>query len=130
MPGFLDRCAPSFEAEYLRYLDMDLFGKILFKNLATNVLGILEANLDIPIGKFGDGPDRSRFRGDARVRDGEGDWLTCELKCSRFNVVNRYRGGTQRAWVVSNTKLLRPDVVFDIAVIFGLRLPNLGDAGY
>ena len=46
MPGFLDRCAPSFEAEYLRYLDMDLFGKILFKNLATNVLGILEANLD------------------------------------------------------------------------------------
>ena len=54
MSGFLDKGAPSTEAEYIRYLEGDIFGKIIFKNFALNILKIPERDVKIPIGKWGD----------------------------------------------------------------------------
>src|SRR5882724_7432607 len=49
MEWLLDPTAPSISAEYGRYLDGDFLGKILFKNVAENILGISMAGGDITI---------------------------------------------------------------------------------
>jgi hypothetical protein len=54
MSGFLDEFAASIEAEYTRYLDPDLLGKIVFKKFALNVLGIEKDSIKIPLSRHGD----------------------------------------------------------------------------
>jgi hypothetical protein len=54
MAGFLDPRAPSIEAEYARYLDADILGKIVFKNFLIHRAGAAQAPLHIPLGRYGD----------------------------------------------------------------------------
>jgi hypothetical protein len=54
MPGFLDPNAVSVEAEYTRYLDADVLGKIVLKNFAINVLGLDARDIRIPVSRHGD----------------------------------------------------------------------------
>jgi hypothetical protein len=50
MQGFLDPSAPSILAEYSRYLDSDILGKILFRNFFLNVLKFRENEIYVPLG--------------------------------------------------------------------------------
>ncbi len=97
MAGFLlDASAPSREAEYVRYLEGDIFGKILFRNFAINVFGLKEEQIDIPIGKWGDiGVDAPHA--DARVKIGD-RWLDVEIKFSRINIANKTNGHVKHNW--------------------------------
>jgi hypothetical protein len=52
MSGFLDPNAPSIEAEYPRYINGDIRGKILFKNFLLHRIGISPENIYIPLGRY------------------------------------------------------------------------------
>jgi hypothetical protein len=49
MGGFLDPNAVSTEAEYTRYLDPDVLGKIILKNFAVNVLAAAGRVFDLSV---------------------------------------------------------------------------------
>ena len=89
MPGFLDPLAVSLEAEYTRYLDPDILGKIVLKNFAINVLGIDEKNIRIPVSRHGDLGNYKDFS-DAGIRIGSRTY-SVETKCSRHTVSKRSR---------------------------------------
>ena len=89
MPGFLDKSAVSVEAEYTRYLDPDILGKIVLKNFAMNVLGIDERHIRIPISRQGDLGNYKDFC-DAGIRVGSRTY-SVETKCSRHNVAKKSR---------------------------------------
>jgi hypothetical protein len=89
VPGFLDPNAVSIEAEYTRYLDPDILGKIVLKNFAINVLGLEPRHIRIPVSRHGDVGNYKDLC-DAGIRIGNRTY-SVETKCSRHTVAKRSR---------------------------------------
>jgi hypothetical protein len=89
MSGFLDPNAVSVEAEYTRYLDADILGKIVLKNFAINVLGLQFRDICIPVSRHGDVGNYKDFC-DAGIRI-RGRTYSVETKCSRHIVAKKTR---------------------------------------
>jgi len=68
VPGFLDNQAPTPESEYVRFLEGDIFGKMLLKSYFLRVVGLNENDIRIPIGKWGDMNADDHGAADASVR--------------------------------------------------------------
>ena len=138
MTGFLDRHAPNIPAEYSRYLDGDILGKILAKNLLLNVLGYSDDRIFIPLGRYGNAdvkyatPDKVLHDpGDGHVMH-EDRKVTFEIKCARINIANRSRGSTQENWAFSNVRTTpkRVPKKYDVLIAVGLRTLGLEDERY
>jgi hypothetical protein len=131
MPGFLDPRAPSIEAEYTRYLDNDILGKILFKNLCRNVLRFPDDELYVPLGKWGDIGGRLVPKADAVIEQA-GRRLEIEVKCAKVNIANRYAGRTRKTWSFGRflTTPAGQRREFDIAVGIGVMLLGLEEPRY
>ena len=123
MSGFLDKDAPNIEAEYLRYLDRDILGKLLFKNFRLNVIGLSESDLRIPIGRH-TSYDGRKFLGDAEVRIHE-RWGSVEIKCAYIGVKESDSRKTPlRYWSFGrllNTVKKRPKIPFELAFCIGIQ---------
>lgn len=131
MPGFLDRQAPSPEAEYVRFLEGDVFGKLILKSYLVRVIGIDESNIRIPIGKWGDMDAESHGVADASVFI-EGSWLTIEVKLARLNIANKTKGQTQTNWAFNNI-LRSPSKAtkaYDILFAVGVNVLGFENPGY
>lgn len=89
MPGFLDPNAVSIEAEYTRYLDSDILGKIVLKNFAINVLGLDSRDIRAPVSRHGDVGNYKDFC-DAGIRI-HGRTYSIETKCSRHILAKKTR---------------------------------------
>lgn len=130
MAGFLDPKAPSVEAEYVRYLEGDIFGKILFQNFAMNIWSLKSNQIKIPIGRYGDIGADATPRADALVLVGK-KWLDVEIKFCRINIANKTRGDTEHNWAFTHI-LKTPakeekkfDILFAVgAEILGLEHPD------
>src|SRR5881394_913143 len=96
MAGFLDPEAPSIRAEYFRYIEKDILGKILFKNFFLNVLNFREEAIYIPLGRS---PryDERKIIGDAQVLV-EGQWLDAEIKCAYMRITHYRRRNPLMTW--------------------------------
>jgi len=138
MGGFLDTKAPSIEAEYGRYIDGDLLGKIIAKNFFLNRIGVAPEDLYIPVGRYGDAerkyrsPDKVRKdAGDGHLRIGP-DRLTFEIKCARINIANRHLGQAEENWAFTNVKTSPGKVpkAYDVLIAIGIRTLGLEDARY
>ena len=105
MPGFIDRSAPSVLAEYSRYIDGDMLGKLLAKNLLVNRLGFLDDAVEMQLARHGDAS--TRYEKGSSVRETLTDGyvqtdrgrISLEIKCARVNLSNRMRGLESRNWV-------------------------------
>jgi len=131
MPGYLDKSAPSIEAEMSRYIDGDIVGKMVFKNLCLNVLGLQPWDLRIPLGRHGDLVDGRAVKTDALIEKTDVR-RKIEIKFSRTVIPNRGLGNTRKGWAFSRL-LTSPDKKrkrYDIAVCVGLALPGLEDSEY
>lgn len=131
MPGFLDPNAVSIEAEYTRYLDPDILGKIVFKNFALNVLGLDARNIRIPVSRHGDVGNYKDLC-DAGVRIGA-RMYSVETKCSRHTVAKKTRlVDPSPRWNFS--KLLRSarsgneKSEFEILFAVGINTPGFEDS--
>ncbi|MEG7362321.1 hypothetical protein [Pseudomonas citronellolis] len=138
MSGFLDKTAPSIEIEYSRYLDGDILGKIIAKNLLTNILGYQASQLYIPVGRFGDAETKysnpaltSYDVGDGYVETMNGR-KTIEIKCARINVANRYKGHLNENWAFTNILKTpqKKDRKYDILIAIGIRSLGLESEYY
>jgi hypothetical protein len=131
VPGFLDPDAASIEAEYTRYLDPDILGKIVFKNFAINVLGLDRKHIRIPVSRHGDVGNYKDLC-DAGIRIGPRIY-TIETKCSRQTVAKKTRlTDPSPRWNFS--KLLRSarsgqdKSDFEILFAVGINSPGLEDS--
>jgi hypothetical protein len=131
MPGFLDPNALSIEAEYTRYLDPDILGKIVLKNFAINVLGLEPKHVRIPVSRHGDVGNYKDLC-DAGIRIGPRIY-TVETKCSRQTVAKKTRLlDPSPRWNFS--KLLRSarsgndKADFEILFAVGINSPGLEDS--
>lgn len=132
MAGFLDAGAPNLTAEYGRYIDGDILGKMLFKSFLVNIIGLNESQVYVPVGRYGDVKGRSSLRADAQV-DVDKERLDVELKCARVNIANRTRGDTQPNWAFGKL-LATPQGInrqsYDFAFAVGVLALGLEDPGY
>lgn len=131
MAGVLDRNAPSIEAEYARYIDGDVLGKILFKNFWLNKVGGSEEDIRFPVGRFGDVGLDVIFSADAQVKV-DGRWRDVEIKLARVNIANRTLGQVAENWGFAKL-LLTPSKKrkkYDILFAVGVRLPGLENPEY
>lgn len=133
MPGFLDKQAPSPEAEYVRFLEGDVFGKLILKSYLLRVIGLNESDIQIPIGKWGDMDSESHGLADASVRIHD-RWLAVEVKLARLNIANKTKGQTEPNWAFNN--ILRSpskaakeyDILFAVGVnVLGFENPSYWD---
>ena len=85
----LDPNAVSLEAEYTRYIDSDILGKIVLKNFAVNVLGLPARKIRVPISRQGDIGNYKDFT-DVGITIGNRTY-NVEAKCSRHIVARRTR---------------------------------------
>jgi hypothetical protein len=132
MSGFLDLYAVSIKAEYTRYLDADLLGKIVFKNFALNVLGIKEEAIRIPLSRQGDlGPYKDLS--DAGIRF-ENRSYSIETKISRWCVQKRNKIDPIPRWAFSGLKHSAKGTErgqYDLVFGVGINAPGLEDSlGY
>jgi hypothetical protein len=132
VPGFLDPHAVSTEAEYTRYLDPDILGKIVLKNFALNVLNLDSKRVRIPLSRLGD-LGTYKDSSDAGVRFAN-RWYNVETKCSRWVVALRCKADPTPRWIFSGltrsqkgTERCEYDLVFAV----GINAPGLEDSlGY
>jgi len=127
MQGILDKFPVySIQAEYTRYLDADLLGKIVFQNFALNVLGIERKSIEIPQSRRG---DLGSF--DAGIIF-ENRLYRTETKISRWIVQKRNKINPIPRWAFSGlkhsankrTKRVNYDLVFAV----GINAPGLEDS--
>jgi len=131
VPGFLDKQAPSPEAEYVRFLEGDVFGKLILKSYLLRVIGINESDIRIPIGKWGDMNAESHGLADAAVCI-KGRWLAVEVKVARLNIANKTKGQTQTDWAFNNI-LRSPSKAtkaYDILFAVGVNVLGFENPGY
>jgi len=129
MSGFLDEFAVSIQAEYTRYLDADLLGKIVFQNFALNVLGIERESIEIPQSRRG---DLGSF--DAGIIF-ENRLYRAETKMSRWIIQKRNKINPIPRWSFSglkhsaNKRTKRGN--YDLVFAVGVDAPGLEDSvGY
>src|SRR5207244_270736 len=94
--------AVSIKAEYTRYLDADLLGKILFKNFCLNVLGVKEESVKIALSRHGD-LGTHKDPSDAEIRF-ENHSYVVETKISRWQIQKRNRINPIPRWSFSGLK--------------------------
>jgi hypothetical protein len=132
MSGFLDPYAVSIKAEYTRYLDADLLGKIVFKNFARNVLGIKEESIRIPLSRRGD-LGTYKDSADAGIRF-ENRSYSVETKISRWCVQKRNKIDPIPRWAFSGLKHSAKGTErgqYDLVFAVGINAPGLEDSiGY
>lgn len=131
MPGFLDDQAPSPEAEYVRFLEGDVFGKMLLKSYLLRVIGLNESDIRIPIGKWGDMNAESHGAADASVRI-NGQWLSVEVKLARLNIANKTLGQTKTNWAFNNIlhSPSKATKTYDILFAVGVNVLGFENPGY
>jgi hypothetical protein len=138
MTTVLDPRAPSAAAEYARYIDGDLLGKIVTRNLLINVLQYPADKIYTPIGRYGDAA--TKYVGPAEVVNDPGDGhvdtphgrVTFEIKIGRINMGNRKTWKLAENWAFVNilhTPAKMPKA-YDILIAIGLRLLGLEDENY
>jgi hypothetical protein len=132
MSGFLDSYAVSIKAEYTRYLDADILGKIVFKNFALNVLGIEEESIRIPLSRRGD-LGTYKDSADAGIRF-ENRSYSVETKISRWIVQKRNKIDPIPRWSFSGLKHSAKGTErgqYDLVFAVGINAPGLEDSiGY
>ena len=131
MSGFLDLNAPSIIAEYSRYLDSDILGKIIFKNFFLNVLRFREEEIYLPLGRS---PryDERKLCGDAQVLF-RGRWLNVEIKTSHVVIVHPNSSRPLKCWSFSRmlyTSHKKEKSPYDFAFAVGIHSRGLGDPKY
>ena len=131
MAGFLDRDAPSVDAEYFRYVEKDILGKILFKNFFVNVLNFADEALYIPLGRS---PryDERKIPGDAQVLVQE-RWLNVEIKCAYKRITHPARRNPLKTWGFARllrTAKKKSKSPCDLVFAVGLKPGCLGDPSY
>lgn len=137
MPGFLDQSAPSPEAEYSRYLDGDILGKLIAKNFLMNRVGYSANDIYIPVGRYGDADIKfgsgaiTRDPGDGHIQTPSGK-ITFEIKCARINIANRHAGQTAENWAFTNIRLSPAKVhkKYDILIAIGVLVRGMEDSSY
>ena len=138
MPGFLDPAAPSIAAEYARYIDGDLLGKVITRNFLVNRLGFSHTDVYTPIGRYGDAmvkyatPGKvAHDAGDGHVDTDDGR-VTFEIKFARINIANRARGSSSENWAFAKL-LTSPGKVpktYDLLIAIGILTLGLEDERY
>lgn len=134
MPGLIDKFAPDVASEYLRFLDLDILGKMLFKNFLIHRIGLAETDIYVPRSRSsrGDIEHEERLPADARITTAQGH-LNVEVKAARINVANRSRDVPNENFQfvgcleTRDTKSTRE---FDLMVAICVRVPGLEDPGY
>lgn len=138
MTGFLDKNAPSIAAEYGRYVDGDILGKLIAKNFLLNRLGFKENQVYVPVGRYGDAVQKYKVKeqvnhdvGDGHVKS-DGGRITFEVKCARINIANQYKGQAAENWAFSNVKTSpsKAPKAYDVLIAIGVRTLGLEDARY
>lgn len=138
MTGFLDPSAPSIPAEYARYIDGDLMGKLIARNFLVNRLGFVPSAVFTPLGRYGDANIKYAKAGAITHDPGDGHvWIgqrrvTFEIKCARINIANRARGYTNENWAFVNL-LHSPRKAaksYDVLVAIGVLTLGLEDERY
>jgi hypothetical protein len=137
MAEILDRHAPSEAAEYARYLDGDLIGKILARNFLVNRLGYTPESIFTPLGRYGDARVKysasgvTHDPGDGHIEI-DGKRLTFEVKFARVNIANRARGETAKNWAFVNLKHSpgKAEKRYDILIAIGSLTLGLEDENY
>lgn len=138
MVGFLDKNAPSPEAEYSRYLDGDILGKILAKNFMINRAGYRFENIFVPVGRYGDAETKYLDSNQVVVDPGDGyieteiGKVTFEIKCARINIANRDKGRVAENWAFNNilTSPGKTKKKYDLLIAIGVDLLGLENAKY
>ncbi|MNB92436.1 hypothetical protein D3C75_395390 [compost metagenome] len=138
MAGFLDKNAPSEEAEYSRYFDGDILGKIITKNFLMNCVGYTADEIFVPVGRYGDANTKySNINqicldpGDGHIKTQSGN-LTFEIKCARINIANRHAGKSAENWAFSNIRRTpkKSEKKYDLLIAVGMNLLGLEDQNY
>lgn len=138
MAGFLDKNAPSPEAEYSRYLDGDILGKMLAKNFLVNRIGYPVEKIAIPLGRYGDSASKYSDLNSIVVDPGDGyietemGFFSFEIKCARINIANRHKSQVAENWAFNNI-LKSPAKAakkFDILIAIGVQVLGLEDERY
>lgn len=138
MTGFLDKSAPSVEAEYSRYLDGDILGKLITKNFLINRIGYSEDNVILPVGRYGDAEAKYDTNGIVEQDPGDGylieanHKITFEIKCARINIANRYLGQEAENWGFTNIlkSPSKAEKKYDILIAIGVLVLGLEDMRY
>jgi hypothetical protein len=135
MNSALDPNSPSIAAEYARYLDGDILGKIITRNFLLNLVGLKQAAIFIPVGRYGNAREKyleggvvQNDPGDGHV-DIQGRRVTFEIKLARINMGNRKTGSLAENWAFVNilhTPAKAPKS-YDILIAIGLRTLGLED---
>lgn len=132
--GFLDRSAPDITAEYSRYIDGDVLGKLIVRNLLVNRLGHPPEKVFTPVGRYGDAKVKYAKAGAVVHDPGDGHVevsgkrVTFEVKCARINMANRFRGdASSENWAFTNL-LASPGKklkTYDVLIAVGVRVLGL-----
>lgn len=140
MAGFLDRSAPDVDAEYSRYIDGDVLGKLIVRNLLVNQLGYPAEEVFTPVGRYGDAKVKYATTGEVNHDPGDGHVqvngrrVTFEVKCARINMANRYRGDAASSENWAFTNLLsspgRKPKSYDVLIAVGVRVLGLEHEHY
>jgi hypothetical protein len=138
MPRILDPLAPSVSAEYARYIDGDLMGKLLTRNFLVNRLGYKPENVITPIGRYGDARVKyitpgvvNHDPGDGHIEI-DGNLITFEVKFARVNIANRSLGQFAKNWAFVNLKNSpgKARKKYDILIAIGVLTLGLEDENY
>jgi hypothetical protein len=138
MSGFLDATAPSIEAEYGRYTDGDLLGKLITRNLLINRLEYGPEAVYIPVGRYGDATKMYAVPGTVAQDPGdghveiEGQQITFEVKCARLNIANRSAGQTAENWAFVNVQHSpgKAEKSYHVLIAIGVYALGLEDGRY
>lgn len=128
MPGFLDSHAPSIKAEYTRFLNPDILGKIILKNFALNVLGLPADYIRTPLSRHGDlGTYKDSVDANIRFKN---RWYEVETKFSHHVVAKRCKTRPYPRWLFSRAlRSGRKDGnPYDLLFGIGLNLPGMEDS--
>lgn len=132
MPGFLDKNAPNPVAEYSRYIEGDILGKIVLKSFLVHLIGVSEKDIYIPLSRYGDIDTPRALTADAQVRI-SGKWLDVEIKCAHVNIANRTRGDTNENWAFGKllvTDARRTKQKYDVLFAAGVLALGLEEPDY
>ncbi len=132
MTGFLDLSAPNTAAEYARYVDGDILGKLIVRNFLINRIKLPAKSIFTPVGRYGDAAVKyanadtvAHDPGDGHVDLPTGR-LTFEIKLARINIANRSRGGADENWAFVNLKHSPGKATKSYQLLIAVGLSTLG----
>jgi hypothetical protein len=129
VPGYLDKQAKSVRVEFFRYVDKDIFGKILFKNFVTNILKLREPAFTVALARHGERHGR-KLDADAEIYFRR-KTINIEIKFSHLNIVHPDKENL-RCWSFSKvleTGKQQPKR-FDFLFAVGVLSLGLSEADY